>query len=177
MLPAVPGLTPMSTVGRLIKRGADGFTLFELLIVIVVLAIVAGVVVPNIDFRGSEGGAKRLAGFVQQALDEGRNHARLRRESVTIRFTSRAVQVGDGKATSFPGSARFVGLDFAGDDDKKGDELIVDRRGILPLVIIRMKIDGQLYSLFVNPVLRESEYREGIAHFDDFANWVSNETE
>ena len=159
----------MSTTGKLTRSGAPGFTLFELLVVVVVLAIVAGFVIPSMDFGGPGGGVERTAGVIQRVLDEARYHARLTRSPLTVKFSSTAIQVDGGEKVPFPDGVGFAGVVFADDDKLPGDQLVVDRRGFLPVSIVRMKVDDKLYSIFINPVLREIEYKTGIADFGEFA--------
>ncbi|BDQ38451.1 hypothetical protein SYK_28110 [Pseudodesulfovibrio nedwellii] len=160
----------MSTAGRSTRHHNGGFTLFELLVVIAILAVVAGLVVPQIDMSGDGGGIESVVRSVRGALDQGRTHAKLTRSDVIMEFRLESVRFtgGEGELV-FPESARFREIVFAGEGDRTGKELLIDRRGITSAAILRIEVDEKLYSLFVSPVIRELEYREGAVHFTDFA--------
>lgn len=162
---------PMSTAGRSTNLRKDGFTLFELIVVIAILAIAAGLVVPNINLGIGGDGVKGALRCVQTVLDQGRTHARLTRTDVTIVFKPSSVSIMPGKSKlSYPDSVRFDGILIAGDDSRGVNELIVDRRGVVPASIVKMRVGDQVYSFFISPVLRDVEYRTGIAEFSDFTD-------
>jgi prepilin-type N-terminal cleavage/methylation domain-containing protein len=160
----------MSTVGRSTRIGRAGFTLFELLVVIAVLAVAAGLVVPNIDLGPGRGGVEDAVKCVRSAMDQARTQARLRSENVTVRFGPASVTVLSGdRVIDFPGGVRFEGILHADDQVRTDRELIVDRRGMVPASIVRLRVEDQLYSLMISPIMRDVEYKEGAVDFRDFA--------
>ena len=162
---------PMSTVGRSTRVGKYGFTLFELIVVIALLGIMAGVVVPYVSFDVGGGAPEEVIHNVQAVLDQARTHARLTRANLTIVFTPKSMAIRpEGGVSEFPDNASFEGLVLAGSEKSSIGELAVDSRGIVPAAIVRIKVAGKLYSLLINPVLREVDVREGLAEFADFSN-------
>lgn len=159
---------PTSTVGRSTRPGRSGFTLFELIVVIAILATITGLVAPNINLDFGQGGIDRAVEVVQSAFDHGRTQARLTRADVSVVFGGRSVKVDDEKTIKYPAGTVFMSILFAGDDERTGSELVVDRRGIVPASIIRMKVSDEVYSLMVSPVLREISVRKGMATFGEY---------
>lgn len=159
---------PTSTVGRSISLGRSGFTLFELIVVIAILATITGLVVPNINLDFGQSGIGKAVEIVQSALDQGRTQARLRRTDVAVSFGGKTISVGDEKTIKLPAKTSFMSILFAGDDERIGSKLIIDRRGIVPASIIRMKVDDEVYSLMVSPVLRDISVRKGLTSFSDY---------
>ncbi|MGE4553005.1 MAG: prepilin-type N-terminal cleavage/methylation domain-containing protein [Desulfovibrionaceae bacterium] len=159
----------MSTVGKSTDPAANGFTLLELAVVLMVVAIAAALVAPSMDLGVRKSGIEAAAECVGSALDQARNYAKLTRQAVTLRFgrTSIAAQ-DDEKALDLPPSVVFQEIAFAGKKQRIGQELVVSRRGIAPPALVRLRVNDELYSLLVSPVLRDVEYRKGMAKFDDF---------
>lgn len=162
---------PMSTAGSSTRRGRSGFTLFELMIVIAILAIMAGVTIPYIDLEVGGSAEKQAADYVQAVLEQARNSARLRRETVAINFGDVGVSLGRGeRVLPYPDGVSFIGLLLAGSDAPRDvTALRVDRRGVAPVSIVRLKVDDQIYSYLINPVLREVKQEKGMVDFGDFA--------
>lgn len=161
----------ISTAGRSTRPHEGGFTLFELLVVIAILAIIAGLVVPQIDMSARGDDVESLVRSVRNALDQGRTHAKLTRSDVTLEFEPTFLHfTGGERELVFPDSTRFKEIVFAGEGKRTGKELFINRRGITSAAIIRFEVDEQLYSLFVSPVIRELKYKEGAARFADFAD-------
>ena len=160
----------MSIAGRSISSRKSGFTLFELLVVITILAVMAGVVIPNINLDIGGGSVDNTLKCIELALDQGRYRAKMKRESVAIVFAPDHVKLSSGDAKiDYPGSVHFEKIVFPNADAVVGNELLVDSRGIAPAAIVIMKIDDQTFSFLVSPVLRELEYRKGIADFGEFS--------
>lgn len=160
--------TLMSITGNWNKGARSGFTLFELLVVMVILIITAVFVVPSFEDESSEGVTTAIH-LVRQAVVQGRTLAKLTRGNVLVEFKPSLIRVGGKDELEFPGSTRFLELILAGEDKDNSSELLVNRRGIVPLAIVRVETDDQLYSLLVSPVLNDVEYRSGVADFSDFA--------
>lgn len=171
MPPVEPKATRMSTAGRSIRRRREGFTLFELLIVITILAVMTGLVAPHLDLSVGEGDVTGTVRQVQAALNEGRTLAKLQRRAVEIAFDTEHVRVGeDGREQSFADDVVFRSIEFAGNEGESRNTLRINRRGITSTAILRFEIDGQLYSILVNPVVRQLEYGKGTKNFTDFAD-------
>jgi len=161
----------MSTAGNLTRTGKCGFTLFELVVVIAILAITVGLLVPNLDIGVGENGVESAVKSVQTAVNRGRSLARLTRTDVSLEFNESAIVIGPDKdAIPYPGGVVFGGLVRPDEDSLKEIRLVVDRRGIVPVSIVLIKVDDQTYSLLINPIVRQVEYKKGIADFEDFSD-------
>jgi|GEM_PF-1441196 len=157
-----------SITGNLNKSRNSGFTLFELLVVLSLLGIIAVFVVPRLG-GVSGGGPEVVRRFVRGAMGQGRTLAKLTRSKVFIEFERKAVRLDGKKKMNLPDSARFRELILAGEDGDSEKRLLINRRGIAPSAIIRFETDEGLYSFLVSPVLNNVEYRSGPAGFEDFA--------
>jgi len=160
----------MSIAGNSTSRGTgqEGFTLFELVVVIAVLAVMGGLLIPNLDFGDPEGDIKAVVKTVQDGLARGRMLARLRGEPMTVTCAASALIVGpEGDRYAFPGDARFVRIVRPRGTDGPDRELTVDRRGIISVCILLMNVEDKIYSLRIPAVLRRVEYVSGIVDFED----------
>ena len=161
----------MSIAGKSNRGAQDGFTLFELLVVMAILAVVAGLIVPRIDMNLGGHGAAKVQSVLKGALDDCRVHARLTRSDVTLVFGQETLaRAGGDRTLSLPASAHFKGLVHAAEEGQPADRLVVNRKGVTAAVIVLIEVDGTLYSFFVPPVLNELEYQKGRAGFEDFAD-------
>lgn len=171
VLPEDPVVTPISIAGRSTRRGRDGFTLFELVIVVAILAIMTGLAVPYL--RMDTGDTVKKAGdFLQLTMDKGRNLARLKRRSVTIQFGTTGISLSGEQLEemTYPDSVGFRGLVLVGDERPAGNTLEIDHRGVVPVSMVRMNVDGDVYSFLLSPVLRDVMYQKGMADFSDFSD-------
>ncbi|MEF2231521.1 MAG: prepilin-type N-terminal cleavage/methylation domain-containing protein [Pseudodesulfovibrio sp.] len=162
---------PMSTAGRSTRRGRSGFTLFELMIVIALLAIMASVTIPYIDLNVGGSAEKQAADYVLAVLEQARSSARLRRETVAVTFGDVGVSLGRGeRILPYPDGVSFVGLLLFGSGVSRDKAALrIDRRGVAPVSIVRLKVNDQIYSYLINPVLREVKQEKGMVDFGDFA--------
>lgn len=159
---------PMLTAGNWNRRSRGGFTVFELLVVLAVLAISYAFVVP---YLGSEPGleTEETVRFVREAFNEGRTLAKLKRRNVLMEFEPSLIRVDGKEELHFPGTTRFLGLFLAGTVGTVPRGLLINHRGIVPSAIVRIEIDGEVGSLLISPVLNGVEWRSGEADFEDFA--------
>jgi prepilin-type N-terminal cleavage/methylation domain-containing protein len=162
---------PMSIAGKSNKGAQDGFTLFELLVVMAIVAVAAGLIIPRVDMTLGGGGPEQVKRVLKGALDECRVHARLSRSDVVLVFGEASLErIGGDRTVGLPGSAHYKGLVYAVEEDQPKDRLIINRKGVTAAAIVLIEVGGTLYSFYVPPVLSELEYEQGRAGFEDFAH-------
>lgn len=159
----------MSIVGKLNRASRNAFTLFELLVVLAILALAAGFVVPQVSGTPKDD-TRAVVRFIRGTLDQGRTLAKLTRKDVLVQFEYDLIRINGGKEFSFPGDSGFRELVLAaGEENAASAEFFINRRGIAPSSLVRVETDDGLYSLLISPVLCEVQCRKGIADFEDFA--------
>lgn len=158
----------MLIAGKLTRGLKAGFTLFELLIVLAIVAILAGFVIPRVGLNWEGTGVGAGVETVKTALKHARTRARLTRKEVVIRFRPESIHIdGDDESLELPAEVKFQDLVFPG-DNVSSDRLCVDGRGVAPVTIVRISVNGDLYSLLVGPILGEVKYMKGTALVTDF---------
>lgn len=160
---------PTSTAGNSINRARNGYTLFELVVVIAVLACVAGLVVPQLNLNFGGEGVEGAVRCVEQAMDQARARARLTRTPVTIRFDAHAITLSPGdEVFACPGDTEIKRLNAATGEQLSTPEIIAAPTGVVAPVVVVVSVDEQVYTLCIRPVLRRIDTQKGVANYKDF---------
>ncbi len=148
-----------------------GFTLFEILVVMALLAVVAGLVAPQLDMNFGGTSVEAVQKFLRGAVDRCRMQAQLGRTDVVLRFSQDSLSIdGSRGPLRFPPSARFKELVFPSEKESEETRLVFNRQGITSTTIVRVEVESTMYSFLVSPVIQRVDYRKGTARFDDFMN-------
>lgn len=146
----------------------EGFTLFELLIVMVVLAVAGGLVVPQMGLLSDKNNVQKSVRLVQGSIDQARTRALLLRQRVEVAFSEDFIRVqGMGGKVELPSDSKFLEIDF-GDETQPSRKLPISSRGVAASSLIRISVAGKPYTLRVSPILRRLDVQKGFADFSEF---------
>ena len=105
----------ISRAGALNRR--NGFTLFEILIVMVILALSAGVAIPLLGSFDKEGDVKSASTIVLEAVSVARSRALMSDKTVTMHFSPKKISIengeGDGLDHTLPAGVQISSVKTA----------------------------------------------------------------
>ena len=105
----------------LMRRGNSGFTLFELLTVLALIAVLGALVVPSVRLADSAPLDTAVA-KINTALDEARTRSLLQRSHHDLEFSPSGVRVLPDKVrTIFPDGVLLVSMTIEGEEDRRPD--------------------------------------------------------
>ena len=98
----------MSATGRAALRPSGGFTLIEMLVVLAIAGLIAGITFPRAQNAMTGMEFRRGAGQVVEGLRTARAEAIRTGEPVTFALADRAVVIGEGAPIALPASVAVI---------------------------------------------------------------------
>jgi type II secretion system protein H len=147
-----------------------GFTLFEILVVMVILAMTAGIVVPLVSGFGGRGNVHEAANQVLSAISVARSRAILSGKIVGVRFLRQEVQIDADVDidvdTKLPGKVVINSVELGGSQSK---ELLFSPQGICEEAMILLSSGENMVTLRIYSVSGGHVY-DGKYTFQDMKN-------
>lgn len=145
------------------RAARGGFTLFELLVVMVLLTLIAGLAIPSMGMMDTRGGLEKAAARIRGAVYETRTRAMLARRTAELRFSGRRMRMVLAKADDVPeeeiGSAdlpegvEILGIRVEGMDSKATtDRLAFHPRGLTLPAVVQIGEGHDELTLFIPPM-------------------------